>query len=105
MSYDLYFDNGEGAQVASVKGWNDCVRWAETLDAGDFPEVRHLAAFGWSQELESLVAELNEAVRRFKPEESVRQTITGMLEMIAAHNDMAATIVISDGTGVEDAEI
>lgn len=104
MSYYLDFDGEQVAQIASNTGWGDFCRWTEGLDADDYAEVVHLAAYSWCQNLDDLSAQLAAAADAKPPEDTVASTVQMILETLAERGD-AETCNVSDGLSSEEDEV
>lgn len=104
MSYYAVLDNTEesGGDVASAAGWMEFAAWVDDLEA-DAPELRHLRTWGWSQELEPLMVDLNIALKEGGDDPDAIEVASGLLSMLEKRGD-AETIIITDGAGVADDE-
>lgn len=105
MSIYATFDESAGDQLASNRGWGDFVRWTESLDADTFPNVVHLAEYGWVDELPKLAAELTKAIEQHSPEaQGLDKTLAELIELVKANQDKEA-IFITDGMKAESEQV
>lgn len=99
MSLVATLDGKYAGDAATVGGWAGFTRWAAGLPAADHAEVRHLANYGWDQELGRLADQLGRALSESPPAEpSVKDTAGGLLEIIEGRGS-ATVLVVSDGLG------
>jgi hypothetical protein len=100
------FDTDREVQVATNQGWDDFVRWTMALEPGIYPEVQHLAVYGWGQDLGALGQELDEALAEEAPDDlTVAGTAQGLLAFILSDTrGKAGAITISNGVALEEAE-
>ncbi len=103
MSYYAVLDNKKksGGDVATNHGWPTFRRWIESLD-NEMPQLRHLTAYGWSQELPALADDLA-AARAERPDADNAEVARGLLAMLQDRDD-AEVIVITDGVQESDHE-
>jgi hypothetical protein len=93
------FDQGAETQIATNEGWGDLTRWALALEPGAYPDLQHLAVYGWSQELDAVAQELADALAQQAPEDaSVTGTAQGLLAILQGRGE-AQAMVISNGIG------
>lgn len=102
MSFYLQIDGENDDQIATNTGWGDYGRWAKTLDPGKFREVRDLYELGWSDEPESLIAELKDAADEFSPDADVLSIVNTILELLDDAKD-ATVVSVTDGMGEDEA--
>lgn len=100
MSYYAELDNADktGGDVATMQGWSVFCQWIESLDL-DLPQLRQLASFGWSQNLDGLEADLKSAIDDGADADNA-DVANGLLAMLAAKAD-AEVICVTDGCGVD----
>ncbi len=97
MTMTASFDTDASIQIATNEGWGDLTRWAIGLEPGAYPELQHLAVYGWSQELAAVTLELATALVEFHPgDSSIFKTGEGLLAFLKARGE-ADAIVISNG--------
>ncbi len=103
MSYYAVLDNKKksGGDVATNHGWVTFRRWIESLDA-EMPQLRHLTAYGWSQQLSALAEDLAAALAE-RPKADNAEVARGLLAMLQDRDD-AEVIVITDGVQESDHE-
>lgn len=97
MSVYSEFTNGSGEDVASNKGWADVCRYVEGLP--NCQELKQLVIYGWSEDLNSLSADLVLAISEASGE--VKSTLTGLRRQVSDNIDDAG-VVVTDGAGVSE---
>src|SRR5262249_19332642 len=109
MSYELRLNTGEEAPLATIRGWGDFCRWADTLDTELFTALIHLAEYGWSQDFEAVGGQLRSRVEGGEGGEGppdVRPTAEHLLKVLRSSEAQAAVVtqgIDGDGAG-EDAK-
>lgn len=101
MSYQAILDDDESIQVASNEGWYRFTDWVGTLDSAAYPELAHLAQYGWEQDLGDLAEQIEEALEASPPDDDVAGVARGLLEFLDAHED-AEALVVTQGVGGGD---
>jgi len=104
MSVTIEFgDEIEGqptAQIATNKGWVDVADWADSLGNKankDYPELMRLIDHGESHDLKLLIANIDSAVAKNKPQDSsVASTLTGLRDTVKKY-EREQYVVVSDG--------
>ena len=97
MSYYAALDGVMGGQVATVTGWGDFTRWVDSLDAKTYPDLVHLADYGWDQDMPNVQEQLSAALKAVPPEaEDVRDVAAELLGVLAARGE-AEVLSIGDG--------
>lgn len=104
MGYSLQIDDAEDVPLASNAGWGDVVKWAESLDANEYGELRHLVEYGWSDEYELLIDQISVAMQHDSPEsEETAHTVEGLADSLSAV-DGAEVVTVTDGLGEDNGE-
>jgi hypothetical protein len=94
VSYSATFNDGRSVQAGTTKGWNDFTRWAETLDAEEYPELAHLAEYGWSQDLTELTSQLADALDSDAPSDpDTADVAKGLLDFLKGRGDAEVVTV------------
>jgi hypothetical protein len=93
MSVYIATSEAPPAFVASNTGWGEFCRWAEHLEGA--PAAAHLAAYGWTDDVEELAGELQDATGADDDVKAVAATLCGLL-------DGAETVVVTDGVSPGD---
>lgn len=97
MSYTADFGEDRpdqpSVQIATNRGWADAVRWAEALDADDYPCVRHLADHGWEDDLDGLLDQLRESLEKHPPSSDVDHVCEGLLDAISRHQSEGILVI------------
>jgi hypothetical protein len=96
VSYSVIIGGTNWTEVASLAGWGEFRKWTETLD-GEFGELSHLVAHGWSQELDDLLRQLQAAVKASKPSADVADIAKQIIRAIEDKPKGAVSIQLTDG--------
>lgn len=98
MSFYLQIGSGGASiQIASNKGYGDFGRWVESLGLKDFPQVKHLYEFGWSQKPVALKMQLDMALKRHPPSDpTIVSTARGLSDSLQG---ISMVVSITDGLG------
>lgn len=95
MSIYYSLDGGEPNELASNSGYADVCHWIDSLSG--FPEIAHLRAHGWEQDLPKLEAQLKQALADSPPPKpDVLSTATELLAAVVNRDD-AEVITINNG--------
>ena len=97
MSYYVAFDGELSDQVATNTGWADFGRWVDDLDDKVYPELVHLREHGWSQRLDSLGADLVDAVEHHAPDDADTLSVVASLQAQLHNRGGAEVATITDG--------
>lgn len=95
MSYCGVLDDpaGTSADVATVSGWADFGLWVDGLEQ-PLPELRHLRAWGWADDLSQLEVDLAQAVR--EGGNAAQVGIADALLRLLDRRGNAETLVVTD---------
>lgn len=86
MSRYAVLDSEVIEQVASNRGWGDFIRWAGKL-SGDYPDLKHLAAHGWDEDLGLVVKQLKSALSANPPDDDTRKVADDLLVLLQDRGD------------------
>ncbi len=104
MSTYYSLDGGEPGQLASNVGWADVSHFVASLESA--PQLAHLCAYGWSQNLPVLHEDVRRALSGPIPS-TVKNTLRGLLEALAERGD-GEVMTINNGivasAGATDAD-
>lgn len=102
MSYFLQIGPTEVQPLATIRGWGDVCRWAEGLLTKEAGEIKHLCAYGWSQELEVLTEQLAACLKNTPPDDAdTRTTLVSMIKNIEGRDEDSTVVTVTDGLGPE----
>lgn len=106
VSYHLHYRDSDGNEIAeprplaTIKGWGDVGRWAESLDPETHGEIALLHRNGESDTLESLERELSDAIDHARPQsDDTLHTATDLLTSIKARPSNCESVSVGDGLG------
>lgn len=94
MSIYATIDDNEPDFFSSTQGWKDVADWADDLDEDKFEELVHLVEHGYSEELETVAAQIAEAIQENAPSEEVGKTLLELLELLSGET---GEVVINNG--------
>lgn len=107
MSYSIQIGAEGFEQIASNAGYAAFGDWVESLDLEKYGELIHLYEWGWSQNLDDLQSQIVAAENDDAPdEESVSETLAGIVEIIESRPEDAVVATITGGIseGEDDEE-
>lgn len=84
--------DGLATPLGDDADWQGFARWAVEV-AGERRQLRHIGQFGWSQELDDLSDQLNEALSVYPPSDAVA-TIGETLLAIVDRDPHAKTVAV-----------
>lgn len=96
MSQCVSTEAGEMVQVATNVGWSEFCDWVDATPMEDYPTLHHLTAFGFANDAEDLLGELDDAVDEHPPSDDVEDTADGLAEFLEAHA-AAEIVIVSNG--------
>lgn len=103
MTLSIYFDTGRAEDLSTTTGWGDICRWAETLSAKHYAEIKHLTLYGWTEELMTLETQLTEALKHDAPDaDDVNDTVKNLLSIVEERKSKEKVVVVSDGVGINE---
>ncbi len=102
MTYSLITGGEHWTQVATVGGFAEFRDWAEKLKTDDYKQVRHLVAYGWSQELEDLGKQLQQALKDKEPSDDVADIGRTILKALDNRTEDAESAILTDGMTEKD---
>ncbi len=102
MTISAVIGGEQWVDFASTRGMGDFTRWVEILDADEFPLLSHLVDWGWVNEIDDLLDELERGVRNSEPMLSVRNTINGFTSALENKKRKAESVMLTDGLTPED---
>jgi hypothetical protein len=91
VSIYIAADESEPSFLCSNTGWGEFCRWADELDAEEFPEIVHLCDFGWCQHIHELTDQLQDSLADAAPD--VASVGASLIEAASAVD----VLVITDG--------
>lgn len=99
MSFYAELDNAvkSGGDVATTHGWTQFAAAVDALEA-EVAQLRHLAVYGWCQQLLTLEADLQTAIDEGLDADN-DDVAKNLLEIVKARAD-AECIILTDGCGV-----
>jgi len=97
MGYQLIIGGQQSVPLASTQGWRDVKSWVETIDESEYPQIVQLAEHGLSQDLPGLQEELDASLIHESPDESVVDTLKGIMSSLSARQKDAESAFVSDG--------
>lgn len=101
MGYYLVMGGEELVDLASTTGWAEFKSWvADELPEDDFPEFHGIAEDGLSQDLKSLVDEIDRAEKVDGPDD-VKKTLSLFRKHLKSRPDNAESVFVTDGMGDE----
>lgn len=87
MSAYLQLDDAAPETLASTQGMADLRAWATRVEE---PEVLHFLEYGWSDEVEVLAHELEQAMEKAPPTASVKSTLDSLVSQLHGGVTIAA---------------
>lgn len=99
MSYYLVVGGEFCGQVASLSGWKDFRGWVEKQKV---PELKHLVAHGWSQDIPSVKKEIETALEKNPPSEDVADVASVVIDALDAGPQGSSSVVLTDGLAEKD---
>lgn len=99
MSFYAELDNAAktGGDVATTHGWTQFAAAVDAIEAA-VPQLRHLAAYGWCQQLPTLETDLQAAIDEGLDADN-SDVAANLLEIVKARAD-AECMILTDGCGV-----
>jgi len=101
VGYIATIGGEESFALASTRGWHDFKVWVDTLPVEMYPDLIHLAEYGWSQELLDLHRQLLLAVAHKRPNDQVYRTAQNLEGYLLHRDPKAESIFVSDSMGEE----
>lgn len=97
MSRYIAIDDEPAEEFCTNRGWSEVVKWAETLNLSSYPNLAHLAEYGYCSIPYDLCDEIKKAIRTNPP--AVPQVLSTLrnLRKLAKSAAETATIMITDG--------
>lgn len=94
MSIYATINEGEPEFFSSSAGWTNVDSWAEKLDESKYPNLIHLVEHGYTEKIESMIDEMDAAIKELTPDESVQKTL---VELSAICIGETGIVLISNG--------
>lgn len=94
-TYAQFDDDGNQYQIASNLGWSEAGDWIEKLDHDQYPNLYQLWEHGISQDVKSLAAEIEEAIKEREPSSDIMGTLD--LLLAGLHANESAEFVLTTG--------
>lgn len=98
MSIYAIIDGSEPIFFSSNSGWADVCIWADELDEVEFEALVALTEHGGTEDVQELRAQLQQAMSKKKPEESVSKTLAELMDLI---DETTESVFISNGESSE----
>lgn len=97
MSYYAQFDDEieTGGDVATILGWGTFLEWVANLEDAD--ELHHLAAYGWSQELDDLDGDLDSGIASGGNSDAISVAVN--LRTMIERAEGAEVLIVTSGEG------
>lgn len=86
-----------GPQIATTVGWSDFADWSDDLSEDTYPEILHVVAYGWSQDLGDLQSQLESALKDDAPDDSDTLDIANTLLGIVRDRGNAEVLTVTSG--------
>ena len=96
MAYQIVIGGTDWHEFSTTKGLGDFIRWVDSLNVSDYPNLVHLSEYGWTNDLENLEHEINSAIELHPPVPPVYKTVMGLLTNLSQREN-SETITISNG--------
>ena len=87
----------EPEQLATITGWGDVGRWADSLPPKTADCLVHLCHYGWEQDLADLVKEVRSAMKAHAPKPDVESTLENLLSLIGSGGEDLHCIIVTNG--------
>ena len=105
MGYYLQIDTDDAEPLASLTGWGDVIRWADTLPLVRSLSLRHLCKFGWQDDPVLLKIELEEFLKTDPPHDpQTKETVINLLSLLTAHKTKITVVSVTEGFSSEGLE-
>ena len=97
----LYLQLGDNREepedLASISGWGDVGRWAESLPPHTADCLLHLCTEGWEQNIPGLKREVTATMKSHPPASDVAITLENMLAVLDAAGDALPYVNVTNG--------
>jgi hypothetical protein len=100
MTLSVIIGGTEWHEFATVRGSSDFMRWADRLNAVDFPLVVHFADWGWVYDVQQLADEISRAMDAVPPMESVRATLDNFRRILSSA--AGTTVMLTNGMSSDE---
>lgn len=96
MSQYVSTEEEELVQVASNLGWSEFCEWVDGTEVDDYPGLHHLRKFGYDNDPDELLADLEHAIEQADPPGDVESVAYGLVDFLHEHQD-AEIILVGGG--------
>lgn len=105
MTVSAIIGGEQWVELATTKGLGEFRAWVESLEAKTYPTLSHLLDWGWTNTLDALAFQIEEAVIEKPPNARVQMTINGLLSALETRDSEAETIMLTNGLIPADDEL
>jgi len=98
MTMTIAFDNNKHRQLATNQGYNDLSDWVSSLPVRLFPHLTALVYHGYTNRIPMLIAETNEAYKRYPIHEpTLKSTLKNMISILRENERSAEVVMVTYG--------
>lgn len=91
---------GNSVQIATNRGWQDVIDWADDLDNLRYPALLSLIDHGFSEDIEDVIADIQKALEQDPPHGDINDTLDNLIDVLSKNKSEGIVVITNEPSEV-----